>query len=106
MRRTAKVMFLLTLTFGTVFSVLANAQIASESQASKQESISPAKLRAYLRQQGGIEKLSAEVGDVALNDTDEQWGEHNLNSLTKASDVIVVAKIESSSSHLERVNTI
>ncbi len=55
----------------------------------------------YLRQPNGLEKLSARVGDITLNEPDERWGQqHDLSSLVEGSDLIVVATISKMQGYL------
>ena len=75
--------------------------ILSQNQSSEAGSITPTERRDFLREHDGIEKLSAVIGDVTLDDFEEIWGEDNLESLISSSDVIVEATIEKNVSSLD-----
>jgi hypothetical protein len=85
----------MTLTAATISSY---AQVATSSTTSGV--ISVTRLHEIMRQPNGLENLSKLVGDVTLNDSEEPWGEHDLRSLVKNSDVIVTAVIVNRQSYL------
>jgi len=62
--------------------------------------LTPKQRKDFLRQPGGLMKISSIVGDIELNDTDERWGQSTLPTMTLASDLIVTAHIERAQSFL------
>ncbi len=87
--------------------IISYAQVVSSSAAPGL--VSATRLHEILRQPNGLGNLSKLVGDVTLNDSEERWGEHDLRSLVKNSDVIVTAVISNRQSYLtengDTVNT-
>lgn len=78
--------------------IISCAQVTSSSTTSGFVSVT--RLHEILRQPNGLENLSKIVGDVTLNDSEEIWGQHDLRSLVKNSDVIVTAVISNRQSYL------
>jgi len=72
----------------------------SNSGGSNSTRISVAEVQKYLRQPGGLEKLSARIGDVDFPNESESWGQDDIASMSKRSDVIVIASIAGKASHL------
>ena len=64
--------------------------------------VSADELHKYMREPNGLEKLSAKVGDVEINDEEEVWGQDDLSSLTQRSDVILAASISHRRSYLSQ----
>lgn len=96
MKRVVQISILLTV-FLAVSSPV-KAQISSGSNNVRK--VSPAELRKYLREPKGLERLSEKIGDIDLSEPDEICGQDDIASMTKRSDVIVIASITGKTSHL------
>ncbi len=77
------------LCIGLLLTTGASAQQPSNGQ----KTLPPALIRKLLREPHGIEKMSSLIGDVVLNEDEEQWGEHTLATLTRDSDLIVSGQV-------------
>lgn len=86
------------LTVLLVVSSPVKAQTSSGSHSAGKVSI--AELHKYLREPNGLERLSEKIGDIELSDPDEIWGQDDIASMTKRSDVILIASIAGKTSHL------
>lgn len=59
--------------------------------------------RAIMREPGGLEKISNLIGkDIIFTNSEERWGEHNLQSLVGGSDVVAIGTISEAKGQLSQ----
>ncbi len=57
-------------------------------------SITTDRFHSFMRQPGGLQKITDVIGDFSFDDIDERWGEFDLPSLKRTSPLVVTAAIE------------
>ncbi|UWZ82615.1 hypothetical protein [Occallatibacter riparius] len=85
------------LSFGLMAGSAASQTSAGSPKATRP---TPGEIKAFLRQPGGLEKLTAKFGDVEFTNQNESWGQDSLDSLARRSNLIVIASVTSKASQL------